>query len=143
MFFGTHRLSLDDKNRMRLPAKFRAKIGDDFVLCQGTDGCLFVMSHNEFENFISKIDNVPLSEHEKQNAIRAITSRVYVPEEDSQGRFILPSELKRAAGIEKKVVFMGVRNRIEIWSEEYYHERFEKGFESIDQAIDSLREYGF
>ena len=50
--FRHYRLSLDDKNRMRLPAKFRAKIGDDFVLCQGTDGCLFVMSHNEFENFI-------------------------------------------------------------------------------------------
>lgn len=143
MFFGTHKLSLDDKNRMRLPAKFRAKIGDDFVLSLGTDGCLFVMSENEFDAFISKIDNVPLSSHQKQNAIRAITSRVYIPEEDSQGRFVLPAELKKAASISKKVVFMGVRNRIEVWSEEQYEQRFLDDNNSIDKAIDALQDYGF
>lgn len=143
MFFGTHNLSLDDKNRMRLPAKFRAKIGDDFVLCLGTDGCLFVMSEKEFEAFISKIDSVPLSAHEKQNAIRAITSRVFIPEEDAQGRFVLPSELKKAAVINKKIVFMGVRNRIEIWSAEAYDERFGNETKSIDAAVDALKEFGF
>ena len=91
---------------------------------------------------LSKIDNVPLSEHEKQNAIRAITSRYMCLKRIVKAGLFFRRSL-RAAGIEKKVVFMGVRNRIEIWSEEYYHERFEKGFESIDQAIDSLREYGF
>lgn len=143
MFFGTHRLSLDDKNRMRLPAKFRAKIGDDFVLSLGTDGCLFVMSEKEFEAFINKIENVPLSAHEKQNAIRAITSRVYMPEEDAQGRFILPAELKKATGINKKVVFMGVRNRIEIWSEELYDEKFLNDNNSIDKAVDALSDFGY
>lgn len=143
MFFGTHRLSLDDKNRMRLPAKFRAKIGDDFVLCQGTDGCLFVMSEPEFENFINKIDNIPLSAHEKQDAVRAITSKVYLPEEDAQGRFILPQELKKSAAINKKLVFMGVRNRIEIWNEELYEEKFQNDQSNIDTAIDSLKDYGF
>lgn len=143
MFFGTHRLSLDDKNRMRLPAKFRAKMGDDFVLFLGTDGCLFVMSEEEFENFIKKIENVPLSAHDKQNAIRAITGRVYIPEEDAQGRFILPSELKKAANINKKVVFMGVRNRIEIWSEEIYDAKFSLSENTMDAAIDALKEYGF
>lgn len=143
MFFGTHRLSLDDKNRMRLPAKFRAKIGNDFVLCLGTDGCLFVMSEEQFEQFISKIENVPLSSHEKQDAIRAITSRVYIPEEDAQGRFILPAELKKAISINKKVVFMGVRNRIEIWSEELYEKKFLNEDNNIDKAVDALAEYGF
>ncbi|MDD4315841.1 MAG: division/cell wall cluster transcriptional repressor MraZ [Clostridia bacterium] len=143
MFFGTHSLSLDDKNRMRLPAKFRAKIGNDFVLCLGTDGCLFVMSEQEFETFISKIDSVPLSSREKQNAIRAITSRVYIPEEDAQGRFVLPAELKKAAGINKRVVFMGVRSRIEIWSGESYDDRFGKELTSIDSAVDALKEFGF
>ena len=142
MFFGTHKLSLDDKNRMRLPAKFRAKIGNDFVLCLGTDGCLFVMSEEEFSNFISKIENVPLSSHDKQNAIRAITSKIFTPEEDNQGRFILPSELKRIVKINKKVVFMGVMNRIEIWSEELYNEKFGIASSSIDDSIDSLKEYG-
>lgn len=143
MFFGTHNLSLDDKNRMRLPAKFRAKIGNDFVLCLGTDGCLFVMSETEFEAFISKIDSVPLSAHEKQNAIRAITSRVFIPEEDAQGRFVLPSELKKAAAINKKIVFMGVRTRIEIWGAEAYEERFGSEAKSIDAAVDALKEFGF
>lgn len=143
MFFGTHKISLDDKNRIRLPAKFRAKIGDDFVLSLGTDGCLFVMGEQEFENFINKIENVPLSQHEKQNAIRAITSRIYIPEEDNQGRFILPQELKKIAKINKKVIFMGVRNRIEIWSEELYNDKFIKDFDSIDSAVDALQEYGF
>ncbi len=143
MFFGTHRISLDDKNRMRLPAKFRTKIGDDFVLCLGTDGCLFVMSESQFEQFISKIEDVPLSSHESQDAIRAITSRVYIPEEDAQGRFILPADLKKATSINKKVVFMGVRNRIEIWSEELYNKKFANEDNSIDKAIDTLSAYGF
>jgi MraZ protein len=143
MFFGTHHLSLDDKNRMRLPAKFRAKIGDDFVLFLGTDGCLFVMSEQEFENFISKIDAVPLSAHDKQDAIRAITSRVFIPEEDAQGRFVLPAELKKAADIDKKITFMGVRNRIEIWSSQVYDNKFGGSAASIDNAVDALKEFGF
>ena len=40
MLLGEHEHSLDDKNRLTLPAKLRAAFEEGVVLSRGLDGCL-------------------------------------------------------------------------------------------------------
>ena len=58
------------------------------------------------------------------------SSTVFTPEEDAQGRFILPAKLREYAKINKKMVFLGAMNRVEIWSEEKYDEVY--GIDKLD-----------
>lgn len=141
MFYGTIKATLDDKNRLRIPVRFREKLGEKFLITAGTGGCLFVMSEPAMEELLTTMAKVPLSAHAQQDAVRKITSKMSQPEEDSQFRFILPQDLRAYSGINKKVVFLGVMNRIEIWSEDAFEEKY-CGKESIDDAVSSLAEYG-
>lgn len=140
-FFGQQSLQLDEKNRMRIPAKYRAKLGARYFILQGVGGCLFVMGEETFERFIAPFQNVALSDIEGQAAVRAIMATVEEPEEDTQGRFVLPALLKKCAAIDKKVVFVGVNDRLEIWSEEKFLAKNIGSEESVDAAIAGLKKY--
>lgn len=41
MFMGEFQHSIDAKGRLIIPAKFREKLGENFVVTRGLDGCLF------------------------------------------------------------------------------------------------------
>ena len=41
MLLGEHEHTIDDKNRLTLPAKFRQAFADGVVLTRGMDGCLY------------------------------------------------------------------------------------------------------
>ncbi|HKL74205.1 MAG TPA: division/cell wall cluster transcriptional repressor MraZ [Clostridia bacterium] len=139
-FFGVHRLALDDKNRMRIPNKFRAKLNDNYIICGGTGGCLFVLGEEEFNSlFTDKLSELKLNDEEKQEALRGLASTMQVPEEDAQGRFVLQGNLKSYAGINKKIVFVGVLNRIEIWPEELYEEKWGKNKLDINSVVKLLQ----
>ena len=49
MLLGEYDHTLDDKNRLTLPAKLREQLGDEVVISRGLDGCLFVHSRAAFE----------------------------------------------------------------------------------------------
>lgn len=140
MYAGNYKIALDEKGRMRIPNKLRAKLDGEVLLFAGTNGCLFLMTAKEFdENISSKVKDIPLSDFEKQNEIRRIASTLQEIEEDNQGRFVLQPNLKRHAHINKKVVFLGALNRIEIWSEEQYAAQFIEGDGvDIDKSVKTL-----
>ncbi len=123
MFFGEFNYSADEKNRIRIPSKLKTKLGSEYVLTKGTDSCLFVFKKSYFEDeFLNKLNSVPTFNVEGQKPIRLLLSSTYEPSEDAQGRFVLPGNLKDYALISKNIVFIGVGNRIEIWSEEKWNE---------------------
>jgi MraZ protein len=139
-FFGVHKIALDEKNRMRVPNKFRAKLADNYIICGGTDGCLFVLGEDEFNSlFTSKLNELKLNDEEKQDALRALSSTMQVPEEDAQGRFVLQNNLKAYASINKKMVFVGVLNRIEIWAEDIYEAKWGQNKMDINAVVKLLQ----
>ena len=42
MFMGEYHHSIDEKNRLIMPSKFRYDLGETFVVTRGIDSCLFV-----------------------------------------------------------------------------------------------------
>lgn len=141
MLLGQYRHNVDEKNRMRVPAKMRSQLGDKYYVMKGTSGCLFVFGEVEMQNTLNeKLKSLPISDVKAQKSVRMLFSSAYEVEEDSQGRFVLPAYLKEFAKINKNVVSIGVGNRIEIWSEEEW-DKYNQDVD-FDTIMGDLNQYG-
>ncbi len=123
MFSGIYSHQLDDKGRLRLPAKLRAELGKSFVLMKGIDDSITIYPLTAFDAMCEKFMTYDPTDVEVQRAITELMSYSFPIEEDSQGRFVIPQIMKTFAGIDKNVVVKGVLNKIEIWSETSHENR--------------------
>ena len=54
MFMSEYNHTIDTKGRLIIPAKFREKLGEEFVVSKGMDGCLFVYANDDWNAFEQK-----------------------------------------------------------------------------------------
>lgn len=118
MLIGEYEHSIDAKGRLIMPAKLREDIGEKFIITKGLDGCLFGFSQNEWTNFEEKLKTLPLTNKNARDFVRFFLSGATECEIDKQGRFLIASNLRRYAEMEKEVAIIGVGTRIEIWNKE-------------------------
>lgn len=118
MLIGEYEHSLDVKGRLILPAKIREDMGDKFIVTKGLDGCLFGFSQNEWTNFEEKLKTLPLTNKNARDFVRFFLSGATECEIDKQGRFLITSNLREYATLEKNAIIIGVGTRIEIWNRE-------------------------
>ena len=118
MLIGEYEHSLDVKGRLIMPAKLREDIGANFILTKGLDGCLFGFSKKEWEQFEEKLKSLPLTNKNARDFVRFFLSGAVNSEIDKQGRFLIASNLREYASMEKEVVIIGVGTRIEFWSKD-------------------------
>lgn len=147
-YVGKFNHQLDQKNRLRIPAKLKAELGQNFAIVRGTSSCLFIYSEEQFANLYEEksknISFVTEEGKEATDALRRMVATMSIPEEDNQGRFVLDANLRRIAKIQKDVVFVGMFDRIELWSAETYNERFKDlDDEEYDQSLEPLGKFGF
>ena len=121
---------VDDKGRIRIPAKFKDALGLHPFITVGKNKCLYIFPKDEAERILSErfADVDGFSDDPRLNAMRKIFSRGDFVEEDKQGRLTLPTYLLEYAGITKNEVRVGMRNRVELWSEE--------AWEAFDSNVD-------
>lgn len=122
MFIGEYEHTVDAKGRVIMPAKLRDDIGEKFILTKGLDGCLFAYSQTEWTNFEEKLKTLPLTNKNARDFVRFFLSGAIECEIDKQGRFLIPNNLREAAGLVKETVIIGVGTRIEIWDKEKWTE---------------------
>jgi MraZ protein len=118
MFIGEYQHTLDPKNRVIMPSKFREKLGDTFVMTKGLDNCLFIYSQNEWSVVEEKLKSLPMTNKDARAFVRFFFAEASECELDKQGRMVMPTNLKEYAHIDKELVIIGVSTRIEIWSRE-------------------------
>ena len=137
MLIGEYQHTIDAKNRVIVPAKFREDLGSLFYITKGLDGCLFVLSRKGWEQLQAKIDAMPLS---KSRCIqRFFFAGAAEAEPDKQGRILIPQNLREYAELEKDVTFIGTSTRAEIWSTEKWNRMNEELTEaSIVEVMDEL-----
>ena len=116
MLLGEYEHTIDDKNRLTLPARFREAFGDGVVVTRGLDTCLYVLTRGDWEQLVE--DNLrpldPLS-REARELERYFFSAAAEANLDKQGRVMIPPPLAGYANLGREVVVAGVRNRLEIW----------------------------
>ncbi|MBO7345748.1 MAG: cell division/cell wall cluster transcriptional repressor MraZ [Clostridia bacterium] len=130
---------LDAKNRMRIPAKLREELGENYSITVGTGGCLYVYSESQMQEVRATLTNVSAYREKQLKAARFVLYNTWDAEEDKQGRILLPENLRKWAKIQKNVIVFKGPNCIEIWSEEVWNDYFnDVNFDELADALEQL-----
>src|SRR5260221_109268 len=101
MLLGQHEHSLDDKNRLTLPARLREELGDRVVVTAGLDGCLYAYAHDEWERQVLRIRELDPLSRESRMMQRYFFAHAVTADLDRQGRMGLPASPPETAGIDR------------------------------------------
>jgi MraZ protein len=143
MFMGTVYNSIDEKNRMIVPAKLRANLGNRCILTKGLDRCLYIYAVQDWEEQMAKISKLPESDPKVRAFIRHFCANATECEFDRQGRIVIPQELKGYADIEKELVTMGAMSKIEVWSKAVWDTASADTKMNGEDFANALSEYNF
>ena len=122
-FRGHFDYSLDAKNRLNVPAKFRAAFSSGVVLAKGLEPCVAVWAPDTFERWTeSFLSNLNPVSPERRKLTRYFAGSSFDVELDSAGRVTLNQALLQHAGIQKDVVIVGNLDHLEIWDRERWNE---------------------
>lgn len=117
MFIGEYLHTLDPKNRISLPAKFRKELGRAVVMTRGLDHCLSVYPKKawamEAESRVVHAGGTAAA----RGLARLFLAGAMEAEVDAAGRVLIADHLKSFAGLKTKAVIVGVADRVEIWEE--------------------------
>ncbi|MEE1318866.1 MAG: cell division/cell wall cluster transcriptional repressor MraZ [Ruminococcus sp.] len=138
MFSGMSNHSIDSKGRIVLPAKFREELGDTFYLARGFGNCCIqAMSTEQFNTICSRIMELPADKAMALQYTFSATAVEVTP--NSQGRVIIPQNLREFAGIESDALVIGMNTRVEIWSQPKFDEYMASQQNTIAEALSMLR----
>lgn len=119
-FLGTYNVSLDDKGRINIPAKFRATLEKDFgphlVVC-GMDDFLIVFPQKEWVFNEEKLSDLNAFNKEDRSRLREFYSAASECEIKS-GKILVSAQQRDAAGLKKEAVLVGMSKTFEIWAPE-------------------------
>jgi len=136
MIIGEYKHTLDDKNRISLPVKFRKEMGKKIVLTPGLDNCLFAFADKEWKKISEKLSSSSMLASDNRSFNRFMFGGAVEAEVDAIGRILIPDFLKDRSNLKSKVVLIGVQNRVEIWNEKAWDE-YKQG---VEKKADTLAE---
>ncbi len=116
MLLGEYEHTIDDKNRLTLPARFRHVFGDGIVVTRGMDGCLFAYTREDWAELVqTRLAALDPLRIEGRRMQRFFFSGATETELDKQGRVGVPAALLQHAKLGRDVVVAGVNDHLEIW----------------------------
>jgi MraZ protein len=136
MLIGEYTHTMDEKNRVSLPAKFRSELGKKVIITPGLDDCLFVFTLKEWNKIEEKLSNSSILHGDSRGFSRYMFGGATETDIDSTGRILIPDFLKERVSLKSKVVIIGVSSRLEIWSEKVWNE-YKK---VVEKQADTLAE---
>lgn len=139
MLLGEHEHTIDDKNRLTLPARFREELGAGVVVTRGLDECLNVFAREEWDRVVSRqLDALDPFSREAREMERYYYSGAVEVEVDRQGRVMIPAPLSTYAKLGREVVVAGVRNRLEVWDREAWRKQRDEFEGSAEHVAERL-----
>lgn len=142
MFIGEYQHIIDQKKRVAIPSKFRAKFKKGAVVTKGLDNCLFIYPKNEWEVIAAKLGSMPVGERSTRSFVRLMLAGAVDTQLDSQGRVLIPAYLKQYAKLGKKVVVAGLFNRLEVWDETTWNKYKQSAEKDQDEIAEQLGKLG-
>lgn len=139
---GKYTAKLDDKNRLFVPAKLRAELGEDFYVTLGVNcgrRCLTVYTAADWQQLSENFSNLPISQRAGATSMIFMNANQCTP--DKQFRFSLTQFLLDYAGIGRDVMIVGRAGQAEIWAADEF-EAFEAENLTPEKLIASLEAIG-
>ncbi len=126
MLIGEYIHTIDEKNRVSVPSKFRKELGKKVIITPGLDSCLFVFTLKEWAKVKEKLSNsgseLSFLRADQRSFNRYMFGRAAEVDLDSIGRILVPEFLKERIGLKDKAAIVGVEDRVEIWNEKAWSE---------------------
>ena len=139
---GKYPAKLDDKNRLFVPAKLRAELGEEFVVTLGVNcgrRCLTAYTAADWQNLSYNYNNLPISQRGAATSLIFMNANQCTP--DRQFRFTLSQFLLDYAGIGRDVIIVGRAGQAEIWAADEFA-AFEKENLTPEKLLASLEAIG-
>ena len=139
MLLGEYEHTIDEKNRLTLPARFRRAFVDGIVVTRGMDGCLYAFTRSDWERLVNeRLATLDPLLPEGRRLQRFFFSGTTEAELDKQGRVMIPAALIDYAKLGREVVVAGVRDHLEIWDREAWRKEIaevEGGAEDVAERL--------
>jgi len=134
---GEYQHNLDSKGRLFIPAKLREELGNVFYVTLSMDKCLSAYSAESWRDFSDKVNAMP---YVKQRKMRPLFAYAAKCELDTQGRILIPQNLRDYAGLTKNVTVVGCNNHAELWDAAAWNEinAIETTPENISAVMEEL-----
>lgn len=123
MLIGEYTSQITAGNRSALPKKFRSLLGSHLILSRGYEGCLILVSHEQWSKMLQDVAQGPFVSAAIRDSTRFLLGGAHEIRVDKQGRFVIPESLRHFAGIGESVVFLGLGRWVEVWAERKWRER--------------------
>ena len=134
MFYGSHAISMDSKERIAVPSRVRELLEEcngNVVLTAHTENrCLHMYPESQWQEILPKIEALPSFNKVSRRAKLLLIGHASPLQLDANGRVLVPPTLREYAKIEKKLMLVGQGKGLELWNED-------KFAEYIDSSIDS------
>ena len=133
-FLGSHEHSLDSKNRLFIPSKFRDGLGEDFVVFKPLRGdCLRILSAEEWQKHLASLRTLPREYLEEIFNYYGLFAISLSP--DAQGRVVLSGNLVSFAELGGSTIIRGCQDHAEIWNAAVFTETTKDKAKSFAEKI--------
>jgi MraZ protein len=144
MFLGEFSHSLDEKGRLTLPAKFREQLAPGIVITRGLDGCLFVLTYEDWSKLTSQLrEKLPFTQRSGRDLTRFFFAGASHIIPDKQGRILIPPFLREYANLDSEVIITGANTRLELWDPTRWNEMMREVEQNAEQVAEQYSNITF
>jgi MraZ protein len=142
MLIGEYIHTIDEKNRVSVPFKFRKELGRKIIITPGLGQCLFIFTMKEWEKVSKKLSDseadLSFLKADQRSFNRYMFGRAAEVEIDSIGRMLLPEFLQEGIRLRDKAAIIGVGDRVEVWNEKAWSAEKEKVAKEAEAIAEKL-----
>ena len=143
MLLGQYSSNLSKKRRVAIPKKFREILGARFIVTKWYEGSLVLVSMDSWNKLLSRvIKETELVIEPVRDTERFLLGSAYELVPDDQGRVIIPETLAMYAVLTESVRFVGLGDRVELWSGDKWEKREKYLNENANKILEELSRKG-
>jgi MraZ protein len=139
MFRGTSAITLDSKNRLTIPTRYREEL---FADCQGKMVCTIDIQHPclllyplpEWEEIELKLCELSSMNPQERLLQQVLLGNASDCEIDKSGRLLIHGPLRKHAGLKKNLMLVGQLRKFEIWNDSAWQNQMQQGIAQIQSG---------
>ena len=139
MFRGITALTIDNKGRLAMPARYRevlqVRAAGRLVVTADSALCVLIYPAPDWEPIQERLMSLSSFNPRTRDLQRLLVGNASDVEMDGAGRILLPAPLRRLAGLNKDAALVGQGNRFELWDDVKWQEQVDKSIALNESGI--------
>jgi len=139
VLIGNYTSSLSAKRRTAIPKKFLEILGKEIILAKWYENCLVIVRKSVWDALLNKLSGkAEIATKPVRDTERFIMGSAYEVQPDSQGRIVIPQNLVSYANLESNLVFLGLKDRVEIWDKRLWEEKEKEVSQKASEYLEKI-----